>query len=127
MKKIPEIIQKVGFDFNWSEEKVWKLNVLAVEMNIEELEWHLSLPFWSTKNGYYDLTPNEVLNNAEEHKEEFERILKADLNYPLDIMFWKGNWLLLDGLHRLVKAKHLGHKKVTVRKIDKKYIPQIIK
>jgi hypothetical protein len=91
-------------------------------MLISELEWHFDLPFWNTPQGYYDLTPNEVLNNPREHKEEFERINNADMRYPLDIMFWKNKWVLLDGLHRLAKAKVQKMDKVKVRKISQKHI-----
>lgn len=124
-KKVPKIIKDVGFDFNWKEEKVWALNVPVEEMEISELEWHFDVPFWNTPSGYYDLTPNQVLSEPKKYKEEFERTMKADLIYPLDIMFWKNRWLLLDGLHRLVKAKQLGMEKVKVRKITQESIPLI--
>jgi len=124
-RKLPKIIKDVGFDFHWASEKVWKLDIPVEEVDISELEWHFDTPFWRTKNGFYDLCPNEVLKNPEKHKEEFGRTMKSDLSYPLDIMFWKGRWVLLDGLHRLVKAKQLGMKKVKVRKIPKSSISKI--
>lgn len=49
----------------------------------------------------------------------------SDLTYPIDIMWNKGRWTLLDGLHRLVKAYLRGNKTVLVRKINSKYISQI--
>ncbi len=86
-------------------------------MNIEELQWHFDIPFWWTKpDGFYDVTPDVVLQNPEKHREEYERIMQANLDYPLDIMFWKNRWLLLDGLHRLVKTKKLGMKKLKYEK-----------
>lgn len=123
----PKIIQDVGFDFSWSEEKVWALDIPDEDMGITDLTWHFDLPFWNKPGGYYDLKPNEVLANPGTYREEFARTMKADLSHPLDIMFWKNRWLLLDGLHRLVKAKNLGMEKVKVRKIDPKYIPLIKK
>lgn len=126
-KKLPKIIEEVGFDFNWSEEKVWALDVPVEEIDIKDLEWHFDVPFWFTPGGYYDLKPNDVLANHEKYKDEYERTMRADLSHPLDIMWWKNRWLLLDGLHRLVKAKQLGWTKVKVRKIPKSAIPKIIK
>jgi len=123
----PKIIRDVGFDFKWSEEKVWALDIPTEEINISDLIWHFDFPFWNKPDGYYDLKPNEVLANPEIYTEEFERTTKADLSHPLDIMFWKNRWLLLDGLHRLVKAHTLGMNKVKVRKIDLRYIPLIKK
>ncbi|TSC90184.1 MAG: hypothetical protein G01um10145_288 [Microgenomates group bacterium Gr01-1014_5] len=123
--ELPKIIKDVGFDFNWSEEKVWALDVPVVDMDVAKLEWHLDIPFWWTNNGFYNLAPREVINNPEKHKEEYERVLNADLKHPLDIMFWRGRWLFLDGLHRFVKAYLRGDKTVKVRKIPQEAILQI--
>ncbi len=117
--KLPKIIEDVGFDFHWDESKVWKLDAPSEEIPIEELSWHFDIPFWSTSTGYYDLSPAEVLNRPELYKDHTKRVEKADLSHPLDIMFWKNRWLLLDGLHRLAKMKKLGYEKVKVRKIPK--------
>ncbi len=95
-------------------------------MEIEELEWHFSLPFWTkTGQGFYTLTPQEVIDDPIIHKTEHERTMKSDLSYPLDIMFWKERWLLLDGLHRLLKAKLLNQDKVNVRKVPREFIYKI--
>lgn len=101
------------------------MDIPVEEMDISELAWHFSVPFWSTPTGYYDLTPNQVLSDPKKYKIEFDRTMKSDLQHPLDIMLWKNRWLLLDGLHRLVKAKHLGMDKIKVRKIPKEAIPLI--
>jgi len=126
-KKPPEIIRDVGFDFSWDEPKVWKLNVPVEEMDIKDLEWHFDIPFWWTDGGYYDFKPIWVIKNPKKYPKRYERIMESDLKYPLDIMFWKNRWLLLDGLHRLVKTKILGKEKVKVRKIPQDAIPLIKK
>ena len=127
-KKVkPKIIDEVGFDFHWEEEKVWALDVPVEEMDISELEWHFDIPFWWTEGGYYDFKPIWAISEPEMYPERVKRIMAADLSHPLDIMDWKGRWLLLDGLHRLAKAKVTGLKKVNVRKIPKEAIPLIKK
>ena len=125
-REIPQIIKDVGFDFDWSEEKVWTLDVPVEEVNISELTWHFDIPFlW--ENGVYNLKPQEVIDEPENHKEEHERTMKADLIHPIDIMQNKGRWLILDGLHRLMKASILGQQKVQVRKVSRELIPKITK
>jgi hypothetical protein len=122
---IPQIIKDVGFDFDWSEDKVWALNVPTEDMDIQELTWHFDIPFlW--ENRVYNLTPHEVINNPEAHKEEYDRTMRADLSHPIDIMEHKGRWLILDGLHRLMKSSIMDAEKVHVRKISREYIPQIL-
>lgn len=125
-QEIPQIIKDIGFDFDWSEPKVWALEVLVEEIDINELTWHFDIPFlW--ENGVYNLKPQEVIDSPESHKEEYERTMKADTSHPIDIMENKGRWLILDGLHRLVKAHMRGMKKVKVRKIPRERIAEITK
>jgi hypothetical protein len=121
---VPQIIKDVGFDFDWSEEKVWALDASVEEINTNELVWHFDIPFlW--ENGVYNLKPQEVLDSPNTYKEEYERTMRANLVYPIDIMQNKGRWLILDGLHRLMKASVLGMGKVRVRKISRENIPDI--
>lgn len=123
--EIPQVIKDVGFDFDWSEPKVWALGVPVEEINVDELAWHFDIPFWD-EGGSYNLTPREVIDNQETHKEEYERTMKADTSHPIDIMENKGRWLILDGLHRLVKLFISGEKSAKVRKIPRKLIPEIL-
>lgn len=122
---MPDIIKEVGFDFHWKEEKVWALDLPIEEMSLTNLEWHFDVPFWFLPGGYYDLKPREVIENPKKHLLEYGRTMASDLTYPLDIMDWKGRWLLLDGLHRLVKAHILGWKTIKVRKVPKEEILNI--
>lgn len=122
---IPAIINEVGFDFSWSEEKVWALDLPIEEMMIDELEWHFAIPFWWTNGQKYNFEPRWVIENPDKYPERYKRIMAADSTYPLDIMHRRGRWLLLDGLHRLVKAKLLGKTTVKVRKVPVEMIDLI--
>lgn len=124
-KEIPQIIKDVGFDFSWSEEKVWALDIPVEEMNIEELIWHFDIPFLWEGGGVYNLTSREVIEHPDAHKLEYERTMRADLSHPIDIMENKGRWLILDGLHCLMKASILGMKMVQVRKVPRERISEI--
>jgi len=126
-KELPQIIKDVGFDFSWSEEKVWALDVKVEKINIKELKWHFEIPFWNTKNGFYDLKPIDIIKFPNNHVEEYNRTMKSDLFYPIDIMKNNDRWLILDGLHRLVKSEILGEVNVSVRKISRAQIPNIEK
>lgn len=123
----PQIIQDVGFDFSWSEEKVWKLDVPITKMKIDELLWHLDIPFLWVDGGIYNVSPREVLASPERYKEEYERTVNAEIGFPIDIMENKGRWLILDGLHRLMQASMKEQEKVNVRIIPREYIPQILR
>lgn len=124
-ENLPQIIKDVGFDFSWDEKKVWQLDEPIIELNIDELEWHFDIPFLS-ENKDYDLSPREVINNPESHKEEYDRAMNCDTKYPIDIMENKGKWLILDGLHRLMKLYIDGKKIISVRKIPRQRINEIL-
>jgi hypothetical protein len=127
-KELPEIIKEVGFDFSWDEKKVWALELPTEELDTSELVWHFDIPFiWSKPNGFYGVKPSEVLNIPEQYPKEYQRTMDSDLAHPIDIMRWKGRWVILDGLHRLMKARVLGLDKVNVRKVSKDQIPLILK
>lgn len=125
--KIPKAIRDVGFDFSWSEQKVWRLNQPVEDMPIEELTWHFDVPFLWEGDDVYNLKPREVLMRPLSHAKEYERTLNADLKHPIDIMWNKGQWLILDGLHRLMKAHLKGDSTVKVRKIPRERVPEIVK
>jgi hypothetical protein len=121
----PQIIKDVGFDFSWDEKKVWSLDISVEEMDISELTWHFDIPFLWEGDGVYNLKPKEVIEEPDSHKEEYSRTMKSDLKYPIDIMENKGHWLILDGLHQLMKAAMLDMKVVQVRKISRSRIKEI--
>lgn len=58
---IPQSVLEYGFDFDWDEKDVWKLNYPVEQIEIEALEWHLNIPFWNWNDSCYNLTPNQVI------------------------------------------------------------------
>ncbi len=125
--KIPNSVLKYGFDFDWNEQDVWELDYPTQEIDITILEWHLDVPFWNLDNQWYVLKPRDVINSPLKYQSQYDRIMKADISYPIDIMENKGRFVILDGLHRLVKCKLLGMPKVKVRIIPRSEIPNISK
>ena len=119
--KIPSLIRENCYiNIKWDDNKIWKLDLPIEKMEISELEWQFKIPFWKTKTHKFGLTPLEVLKDPEKHPEHYERTLNSNLKHPIDIIKNpKGKWEILDGLHRLTKAKILNYKEVNVRKIPK--------
>lgn len=125
--EIPQSILEYGFDFDWDEKDVWKLNYPSIKMDIEELAWHFDIPFWDFGNGTYNLTPNEVIADRDKYREQYERVMKSDTTYPIDVMENRGRYVILDGLHRLTKCKILGMSETDVRIIPRSEIDNIAK
>lgn len=126
-RAVPDVIKQVGLDFSWDAEDVWELDVPTEMIPASELTWHFDIPFWSKPGGFYDLSVNEVLAQPDKFPEEYSRIQAADTIHPIDIMDQDGRWVILDGLHRLVKLVGQGSSEVAVRKIPRSMIPLIKK
>lgn len=126
-KEIPKSVLEYGFDFDWDEEDVWRLDYPAQEISIEMLEWHFDVPFWNWNDEWYVLKPTDVINDPLKYKSQYDRIMDSDISYPIDVMPNKDRLVILDGLHRLVKCKLLGMNKVMVRIIPRSEIKNISK
>lgn len=125
--EIPKSVLEYGFDFDWDEKTVWKLNYPEEDLDINKLAWHFEIPFWDWNDKRYNLTPNQVLNDTEKYQEQYARIMNSDISYPIDVMENKGRLVILDGLHRLAKCKILRMNKVKVRIIPRGEIKNISK
>ena len=126
-RQLPDIIERVGFDFDWDECKVWGLDVPSEEMPAVDLVWHFDIPFLQLRPDGHYLTPRQVIDRPDDYPGEYQRTIRADTAYPIDIMRWKGRWLILDGLHRLMKQTIEGAEVVRVRKIPPGAIPLILR
>ena len=60
----------------------------------------------------------------EETKIDLKRVSSADLSVPIIVVDTKDwGWVVLDGVHRLSLAKHLGNKTIKVKAIKEKDLP----
>ena len=127
-KILPEIIKQNCFDFWWDNQKVYDLKLPVQEISVEELAWIFDLPFWSNDGVNYCLSAREFMEDPKKYPTHLERIASCDTSYPIDIMQNpKGKWLILDGLHRLVKVVMAGAKTVKVRRLSRDLIPEIVR
>lgn len=78
----------------------------ATLINIEEYKQILNEKGWGDPINKVFISPNDVLNDKQKYKEEYNRIIKSDLKYPILI----ANNNIIDGVHRFTKA-HLANKK----------------
>lgn len=115
--EVPQWLKEIGFDFPRDLNKLHALMLPIEEMSIKELEWHLDMPFFWQIDKPFSLKPRDVLNNPEQYEYRMSRIMGVDTNYPIDIMWWKGKWEILDGLHRLCKQVIEGKTVIKVRKV----------
>lgn len=120
--------RSVGFDFgNWEEEKIWALKLPVIDLDINDLVWHFDAPWWPDDNGErWMVTPWDVIRQIEGTLNEQSNIEKVDLNFPIEVLAHRDRLLILDGVHRLVKAYKQGDKKIKARIIPREKLPEII-
>ncbi|MEK7623543.1 MAG: GNAT family N-acetyltransferase [Patescibacteria group bacterium] len=124
----PKILQDITPEFDWDSTKIWRLDLPTEEMGIDKLAWQFEYPFWE-KEGTDDwnLTLKEFLADPTKHPTHYTKVQAADLKHPLDVVFYKGRYRVLDGLHRLAKAYLNGDKTVSVRIIPPEKFGEIQK
>lgn len=130
-REIPSIIKEVGFDFPFDFEndprKIWVLELPVIILPTARLAWHLELPFWSSENGFYDLSPRELLANPKRSAFHYQKVINADLNLPIDFTFYKERDKIIDGLHRLTRATLLGFQDVKARFLPLDMVLEIVR
>lgn len=106
--EIPTALRDWLLPIDWDRERLWALDLPRRRLELEELRWHLDLPWWRRAGVWFQVTPREFLAAPAAHPEHAARVESADLSYPLHVVPRHRRWLILDGIHRLVKAEMLG-------------------
>ena len=86
---------------------------------------HLDLPYWRDGGRPFQITPAQVKADPARYQEQYKRTMVADLAHPLDLLFRNDRWVILDGVHRLLKADVLGLSQVRVRPVSAAMLPLI--
>ncbi len=126
MSKRPQILTDAGYEIYCDTKKLRELDVPVVDFAIEELLWNFDLPLWE-KDGTDDwnLTPREVINKIPSSSTHQQRIIEADLQFPILLTEKNGKWLVIDGVHRLVKAFEARHKTIRAKIFTAEQIKQL--
>lgn len=94
------------FHSSWETREIWGIEAPRRALPIREIEWHLDWPFFSSSPPLplFDLKPRDVLANPREHTKHWNRVLAADLAFPIDVTTFGDRLVILDGFHRLLKS-----------------------
>jgi hypothetical protein len=112
------------FHSSWETREVWRIEVPRSTLPMSELEWHLDWPFFSTNPPapLFDLKPRDVLENPHHFTKHWNRVVAADLSFPLDVSTFGDRLVILDGFHRLLKSIDAGARVVECRVVPRKHI-----
>lgn len=111
---IPIELQPWLLPIDWDREQLWQLDLAGSRLPLEELRWHLELPWWRHDGLWFQVTPSQFRADPTAYPEHAQRIARADLSYPLHVVRRRERWLILDGIHRLLKADTCGYETIEV-------------
>lgn len=104
-------------EFSWDPGVLRYLDLPIETMQVTALEWQLVLPWWSGGGREFAVRPLDVFEDRESYPDHVLRTMAADLSSPIDVTLRGERWFILDGVHRLLKARMLGAPAVRVRKV----------
>ena len=113
----------LGVDFFWDVRKLWTVDLPVVSMRVRDLEWLLDKPFWKDGPRKLTLRPLDVATHPQRHQADYERTMAVDLSRPINVIEHRGRWVVIDGLHRLLKAWMCGHEMILAKQAHEKHIP----
>ena len=108
-RSIPSELRGVMLEVAWNQSKLWSIRYEPDLVAVDDLRWHLELPWWSGDDGeWFRVRPADVMAAPARFPVHAARIDNADLAWPVHVLRRRDRWLVLDGIHRLAKAELAG-------------------
>lgn len=104
---MPESLREVFPTTRWQRDKLRALDLRVEPVEVADLLWMFDLPLLPLNGEPFKLTPNQVAETPMNFRTHYERVMDADLDYPIHLVAYRGRLVILDGVHRLLKAHFL--------------------
>ena len=104
---MPASVRDVFPTTRWRLDKLWALDLRTEPVEVGDLVWMFDLPLWQLDGQWFKVTPNQVATTPMNFRPHYERVMGADLHHPIHLVAFRGRLVVLDGLHRLLKAHFL--------------------
>jgi len=122
---LPKILD-IGFKID--EPKLWNVDLPVEEILISEIEHNMDIPYLEQEGtNDWNLTPRMLVQNFDKEFHHAKQTDAADLQYPIELYFHLGKRIILDGVHRYVKALRQWEKTIKVRRVSDEIIQQVKK
>ncbi|MFI5709103.1 hypothetical protein [Kribbella sp. NPDC051620] len=103
----PPSMREVFPQTHWQLGKLWALDLRVEPVEVADLLWMFDLPLWQLNGERFKVTPNQVAATPMNYRPHYERVMDADLDFPIHLVAYRGRLVVLDGVHRLLKAHFL--------------------
>jgi hypothetical protein len=116
---IPDGVQAVLLPHDWDLGRLLALDLPPRTVVVVDYEWMLDLPMWRDEQGRrFRVTPNQVRADPGDNLTQWHRTLRADLIRPIHVTPREGRSVIIDGIHRLLKAALLGRDSLAARVVS---------
>ena len=103
----PESMRDVFPPTRWQLGKLRALDLRVEPVEVADLLWMFDLPLWQLNGERFKVTPNQVAATPMNFRPHYQRVMDADLDFPIHLVAYRGRLVVLDGVHRLLKAHFL--------------------
>ncbi|MEA1909580.1 MAG: hypothetical protein U9M89_00930 [Patescibacteria group bacterium] len=111
--------KEIDLGFKVYESDLYKLDLSAERMGMSELMVNADIPYLEQEDtDDWNLSPSQLIKNWDREITHSARVEAADLDYPIMIYFFRGEWIILDGVHRFTKALMEGREFIMVKKVS---------
>lgn len=90
-----QIVARSFVDLIWQDERLRGLKLPVRDVELDLLRWRLDERQWRHGDRLFAVTPNEVRRQPSRYPQQWRRVWRADLRYPLDALFDDGRWTVL--------------------------------
>jgi hypothetical protein len=104
---MPETLREVFPPYRWQLAKLRELDLRVEPVEIADLVWMFDLPLWQLDGDRFRVTPHQVAETPMNFRAHYQRVMDADLDFPINLVAYRGRLVVLDGVHRLLKAHFL--------------------
>ena len=104
---MPETLREVFPPYRWQLAKLRELDLKVEPVEIADLVWMFDLPLWQLEGERFWVTPHQVAETPMNFRAHYQRVMDADLDFPINLVAYRGRLVVLDGVHRLLKAHFL--------------------
>lgn len=127
LEQLPDTLNGVILDYLWDPVKLHALTGLQeVVVSVLTLAWHFELPFWMDDTRPFSVRPCDVAADRCRYAAQWKRTMAADLRFPLHGRIDAGGKIIiLDGIHRLLKASLIGLPEITVQLLSASELKKI--
>jgi hypothetical protein len=123
---IPSVLRPWLLDAEWDPERLRSVGRPITALPVAALRWCYALPWWQNNGTPFAVTPRAVIEHPGSYPDHDAHVAVADVSRPLHVIRRHGRWVVLDGLHRLVRAELDGHERVRVVPLGREQLTRVV-